>query len=309
MTRKANVSKKAVSLFMALVLLFSMAMPLVVNANETGGNLSIYGFFFDDGTLYVAESFEGRIYINGNFVEYVTGENASFFELHVTIPEGTPTIEFFVVYLDGYQNSGPFVFHGSDLIPLGEDSWQTILSLDIRHIREMQASTKDTPPQQTPEQPTQPDQPPLISPPAPPTTPPVPPATTGETGIYLDGVRLVSDVAPFIYDSRTMVPVRLVGEALGARFSWDDERQMVHMFLEETSFDRGTPRITVSMQIDRTTVQVDRFGERSTYQLDVPAMLIDSRTFVPLRFLAEIFGFDVDWCEETESVLITTPTP
>lgn len=43
------------------------------------------------------------------------------------------------------------------------------------------------------------------------------------------------------------------------------------------------------------------------YTFDVPAMIKADRTFVPLRFVAEMLNCDVDWDENTYTVTITSP--
>ena len=43
------------------------------------------------------------------------------------------------------------------------------------------------------------------------------------------------------------------------------------------------------------------------YTFDVPAMIKDDRTFVPLRFIAELLNCDVEWNENTYTVTITSP--
>ncbi|MCL2838318.1 MAG: copper amine oxidase N-terminal domain-containing protein [Oscillospiraceae bacterium] len=40
--------------------------------------------------------------------------------------------------------------------------------------------------------------------------------------------------------------------------------------------------------------------------MDVPAQIINDRTFVPLRFISEFFGATVEWDEDTQTVIITT---
>jgi len=59
--------------------------------------------------------------------------------------------------------------------------------------------------------------------------------------------------------------------------------------------------VTIEIPIDSTTATVN--GEVVT--LDVPAMLYNARTMVPLRFIAESTGADVDWCDETRTVTIS----
>ena len=43
--------------------------------------------------------------------------------------------------------------------------------------------------------------------------------------------------------------------------------------------------------------------------MDVPARMSNDRTMVPLRFLSENLGYDVQWDEETKTAAITTESP
>lgn len=58
----------------------------------------------------------------------------------------------------------------------------------------------------------------------------------------------------------------------------------------------------INNHIDDTNATVN--GETAT--MDVPARLINDQTFVPLRFLSENLGYDVQWDESTNTAIITT---
>ena len=103
---------------------------------------------------------------------------------------------------------------------------------------------------------------------------------------------LIFDTPPIIENSRTLVPFRAIFEALDMDVDWNDESRTAI----GTSDD-----VTIELPIDSTTATVN--GAAVT--LDVPAMLYNARTMVPLRFIAESTGADVDWCEATRTVTIS----
>ncbi|MFO7173784.1 MAG: copper amine oxidase N-terminal domain-containing protein, partial [Bacillota bacterium] len=122
--------------------------------------------------------------------------------------------------------------------------------------------------------------------------PAAPALAGGGIRVRVDGVELQTDAAPFIHRDRTMVPVRALAEALGFAVDWDG----------------GTRRVTLArgenvlvLQIDSTRVLVN--GHETT--LDVPALIRNSRTFVPLRFVAERLGATVVWDGTQRTVLVT----
>ncbi len=98
---------------------------------------------------------------------------------------------------------------------------------------------------------------------------------------------------PVIVEGRTLVPLRSVFEALGATVSWDNDTRSV------TSV-KGDVTITLAVDSKEMTVN----GTVKT--LDVPAQIMNDRTMVPVRAVAEAFGANVNWDNETRTVVITT---
>lgn len=116
-----------------------------------------------------------------------------------------------------------------------------------------------------------------------------------EITVTVDGTPVVFDVPPQIINDRTMVPMRAIFEALGATVSWDDENKQALGDL---------CGILVVFTID------DPIMRKNTIKipLDTPAMIIDDRTMLPARAVAESFGMQVDWDSNTHTVLIDTST-
>ncbi|WBW49545.1 stalk domain-containing protein [Peptoniphilus equinus] len=102
------------------------------------------------------------------------------------------------------------------------------------------------------------------------------------------------DAAPFIQDSRTLVPVRFVAEALGLDVAWDEATKQVTL--------QGAK--TLKLTIGSNAYIVDGVSQA----MDTNPLIKDSRTFVPIRFIAEALGLDVAWDEATKQVtLINIP--
>lgn len=111
--------------------------------------------------------------------------------------------------------------------------------------------------------------------------------------VYVNGSRLDFDVEPQIISDRTFVPMRKIFEALGATVSWDGATQTV------TGRKDGT---VVNVSINSNTL----FKNGEPKLLDVAPKLINSRTLVPVRAIAESFDCDVDWISATQTVNITS---
>ena len=125
-----------------------------------------------------------------------------------------------------------------------------------------------------------------------PTAPPSA-ASSGAVNVTLDGKSLSFVVPPQIINGRTLVPLRVIFEALGASVEWKDSTQTVTAVRGNT---------TISLRIGSNVLTKNG----ASVTLDVPAQLIDSRTMVPARAVAEAFGADVKWVEATQTVIITT---
>lgn len=120
------------------------------------------------------------------------------------------------------------------------------------------------------------------------------PAAAAAPVILLDGWRLDFPVPPQVIGGRTMVPFRAIAEALGVAVAWEGETMTIRA--------RGLGK-TVVLQVDNQEAEVDGAAVR----LDVPPLIVDSRTLVPLRFFSEVFGAGVSWESGTQTVHIGSP--
>ncbi|MGD9676742.1 MAG: cell wall hydrolase [Vulcanibacillus sp.] len=102
----------------------------------------------------------------------------------------------------------------------------------------------------------------------------------------------VSDIAEAVLvDGRTYIPVRAFTELLGYQVSWDSKLK------EATVTDYIN---TFKFYIDSKKVN---FNE-STLYMDSRALIINGRTYAPVRFVTEIFGYKVFWDSNTSTVNI-----
>ena len=111
--------------------------------------------------------------------------------------------------------------------------------------------------------------------------------------VVLNGAELSFDVPPQLINSRTMVPMRKIFEALGATVDWAGDTQTITAKKDDT---------VIVMQIDNVIISVS--GKE--IELDVPPQLVESRTLVPVRAVAESLDAEVKWEGDTQTVIITT---
>lgn len=113
------------------------------------------------------------------------------------------------------------------------------------------------------------------------------------TKVKLDGKYLEGDVPPVILNDRTLVPVRLVSENLGAKVTWDGKKYEVHIQKDDKE---------IVLKIDSYKAYVN--GKEYTLPDKVPAKLISDRTMVPVRFVSEQLGVNVNWDSVNRVVLL-----
>ncbi len=104
----------------------------------------------------------------------------------------------------------------------------------------------------------------------------------GSTTFVANGKVVTSDVAPFVKDGRTFLPIRALGEALGAEVSFDEATNVVTIKLDGK---------TVTMTLGSAVMTV---GDKVVTMDTAAYATAEGRTVVPVRFAAEALGFNVE---------------
>ena len=103
---------------------------------------------------------------------------------------------------------------------------------------------------------------------------------------------LAFDTPPTTENDRTLVPMRFLFEQMGADVDWEGETQTA-------TVEKDNDKIAFS--INNTAAKVNN----TIKTMDVPARLINSKTMIPLRFLSEELGYNVEWDQDTRTVIIS----
>lgn len=109
--------------------------------------------------------------------------------------------------------------------------------------------------------------------------------------VQIDGNSLKSDVPPVIIQDRILIPIRAVSNSLGADVEWDEEHQTITITRDG---------IVIIISIDNEEISIN--GTISA--MDVKPQIFGSRTFVPLRFVAQALGDDVQWNQAAGEAMI-----
>lgn len=116
-----------------------------------------------------------------------------------------------------------------------------------------------------------------------------------------DGIRVMvnytnlnPEVPPYIKNGRTMIPLRAVADNLNVVVKWNNTDKRVDLVNS-----KGTE---VQLWIGKTGAIKDK----NPLSIDAPPEIIEGRTFVPLRFVAEALGVNVTWDNFTRTAYLTT---
>ena len=111
--------------------------------------------------------------------------------------------------------------------------------------------------------------------------------------LTVDGKKINCEVPPIVFDDYSVVPARDVFESMGAKVSWEASSQLVTV-----KYDK----VKIELNINNTTVKVN--GIKRT--APIPPKLINGKTMIPVRFVAETLGFKVDFDSKTDTIIINT---
>ena len=112
-----------------------------------------------------------------------------------------------------------------------------------------------------------------------------------DPNVLVDDSFEISDVNPVIINDRTMIPVRLLTEALGASVEWIDTTRTVIVRSEEA---------VIKMTIGNRNYTIDG----NNYVMDTEPIIVNDRTLVPIRFISEALNCDVSWDQNTQTATI-----
>ncbi len=121
----------------------------------------------------------------------------------------------------------------------------------------------------------------------------VPSYANQEIRVSVDEEYITFDVPPVIINGRTLVPLRAIFEELGVTTVWHSSTRTVTAKKDS---------ITIELTIDSYEALVD--GQ--VVELDVQGTIIDGRTIVPARFIAEALDAKVDWDAANRIVIVTS---
>ncbi|NLB53022.1 MAG: copper amine oxidase N-terminal domain-containing protein [Syntrophomonadaceae bacterium] len=118
----------------------------------------------------------------------------------------------------------------------------------------------------------------------------------GKASYNINGSASAMDVSPVIKENRTLLPIRFITEPIGADIQWIDAEKKVIINQSSTIIELWIGKNKA--EINGRSVPIDPDNS------SVMPLIINGRTMMPLRFIAENLGCEVKWIPENSQIII-----
>jgi len=114
--------------------------------------------------------------------------------------------------------------------------------------------------------------------------------------ISKDGSYIKTDADPVIVNNRVLIPIRVVTESLGGTVNWNDKTRTVNIQLKSGDQSKQVEKFefTVGSKISKVN-GIEKL-------MDVAPIIIDNRTYIPIRFWVENANYNISWDAEHKTV-------
>lgn len=115
-----------------------------------------------------------------------------------------------------------------------------------------------------------------------------------EVKIEIDGKEMVpKDMPAVIIDGRTMLPMRQIAQELGCEVSWNEAAKQIYVM-------RGSDIIVFTVDSKAG------YENGKEFTMDVPATIVNDRTMLPVRALADALHLNIKWDDPNRTVIINS---
>ncbi len=118
-------------------------------------------------------------------------------------------------------------------------------------------------------------------------------AENNNVNISIDGSPLSLSFQPVIEGNYTLVPAKEVFESLGGKVDWKKDIEQLYVSFKDTY---------IMIPADLKTAFIN--GNR--VEMDTEAKIINGNVMIPLRFISNSLGFEVEWNNDTRTANIIT---
>ena len=138
-------------------------------------------------------------------------------------------------------------------------------------------------------------------------------SSSDKVKILLNGEYVYPDSEPVIVDGRTLVPIRVIAEKLGYKVEWLPNLNSVFIFDGDMRYNEETggytfvnSTIALAVVIGQNEIFKQAIAGTKTIEIDVAPMIMNDRTYLPLRAIGEALNCKVDWDRSNRTVIINS---
>lgn len=118
----------------------------------------------------------------------------------------------------------------------------------------------------------------------------------GKPYYFVNDEKKQMDVSPMLKDGRTFIPIRYVTESIGAQINWNAKDQKISIKLGEKELELWVGKSTARINDETNFIDPDN---KNIYSL-----IVNGRVFLPLRFVSEALGLNVDWNATSKEIVV-----
>lgn len=111
------------------------------------------------------------------------------------------------------------------------------------------------------------------------------------------------DQAPVVIYDRTLLPIRAIAEYFGWEVPWNEDDESVTVSNGEYIAEMHSYDYLIGLYDSYDSYSISHCSD--TIWMDVPALIVNGRTFLPVRAVCESLGLDVSWNEAESCVYLT----
>lgn len=118
-------------------------------------------------------------------------------------------------------------------------------------------------------------------------------AGDSKVNVLVEGQQLNSDISAYLKNDRTLIPLRVVMEKLGAQVKWDQTNYSIDIYKDNKN---------IKLYIDNRLVSYNENGVTTYDVSDVAPVIINNNTYVPIRLVSNALGLNVSWNQSRQEV-------
>ncbi len=126
-----------------------------------------------------------------------------------------------------------------------------------------------------------------------------------DTLVFFNGEQ-VTDLNIYNYNNSTYLPLRAIGDLLGAKVNWFAEDMVAQVSLDNTQIEVLNNTNTVVVKKDDNIEESKITANSNGQSVDLPALNIGGSIYLPLRYISETLGVNIDYTSNHEKTGVKT---